>query len=193
MKTTIVMEEEKMNLKAKKFLMWLFLISSFMLFAALTSAFIVYTGGNPARGIKTLLPQAFIFSTAAIFLSSFTMHKAYLSSKKMQLQQQKMFLGITIFLGVVFFVLQFAAWRTLVEQGVYFVNFNASESFIYVFTGAHMVHIFAGLVMLILALAAVIKGIPQVRNIFKMEMASIFWHFLDILWIYLYVFLLLNQ
>lgn len=193
MKTTLVMEEEKMNLKAKKFLMWLFLISSFMLFAALTSAFIVYTGGNPARGIKSLLPQAFIYSSAAIVLSSITMHIAYLSAKKMQLRKQKMYLMLTILLGIVFFVLQLLSWRTLVEQGIYFVNFNASQSFIYVFTGAHLVHIIAGLVMLGNALGGAVRGIPQVRNIFKMEMASIFWHFLDILWIYLYVFLLLNQ
>jgi cytochrome c oxidase subunit III len=193
MKTTLVMEEEKMNLKAKKFLMWLFLISSFMLFAALTSAFIVYTGGNPARGIKSLLPQAFIYSSVAIVLSSITMHTAYLSAKKMQLQKQKMYLLITIALGIVFFVMQLVSWRTLVDQGIYFVNFNASQSFIYVFTGAHLVHIIAGLLMLANAMFGAVKGIPQVRNIFKMEMASIFWHFLDILWIYLYVFLLLNQ
>lgn len=187
------MEEEKSNLKAKKFLMWLFLISSFMLFAALTSAFIVYTGGNPARGIKTLLPQAFIYSTCAIFLSSVTMHIAFLSGKKMQLNKQKLYLVITILLGVAFFVLQLSSWQTLINQGVYFVNFNASQSFIYVFTGAHLVHIAGGLLMLVNALFGVVRGIPQVRNVFKMELASIFWHFVDILWIYLYVFLLLNQ
>ena len=188
-----LMEEEKTNMKAKKFLMWLFLISSFMLFAALTSAFIVYTGGNPERGIKTYLPQAFIYSTAAIVLSSITMHIAYLSGKKMHLKKQQLYLTLTILLGIAFFVLQLQSWRTLIDQGVYFVNFNASQSFIYVFTGAHLVHIAGGLLMVANALIGGLRGIPQVRNIFRLEVTSIFWHFLDILWIYLYVFLLLNQ
>lgn len=193
MKHQLLVEEERTSFKAKKFLMWLFLISSFMLFAALTSAFIVYTGGDPNRGIKTYLPNAFIYSTACIVLSSITMHLAFLSGKKMQLDKQKLYLGLTIVLGVAFFVLQLQSWQTLVSQGVYFVNFNASQSFIYVFTGAHLVHIFGGLLMLVSALVGGIRRIPQVRNVFRLEMTSIFWHFVDILWIYLYVFLLLNQ
>ncbi|HEY1023722.1 MAG TPA: cytochrome c oxidase subunit 3 [Sphingobacteriaceae bacterium] len=193
MKQPFLIEEEKTNLRAKKFLMWLFLISSFMLFAALTSAFIVYTGGDPNRGIKTYLPNAFIFSTAAIFLSSITMHLAFLSGKKMQLDRQKLYLVITILLGIVFFVLQVMSWQALIKQGIYFVNFNASQSFIYVFTGAHLVHILGGLIMLAGALLGGIRQIPQVRNVFRLEITSIFWHFVDILWIYLYVFLLLNQ
>ncbi|HXI00985.1 MAG TPA: cytochrome c oxidase subunit 3 [Sphingobacteriaceae bacterium] len=186
-------EQDKSNLRAKKFLMWLFVISSFMLFAALTSGFIVYAAGSPERGLKTLLPNGFIYSTAVIILSSVTMHLAYTSAKKLQFNKQKLYLVLTILLGVLFFFLQLLAWKTLIKQGIYFVNFNASQSFVYVFTGAHLVHIFAGLLMLINSLSGVIKNIPQIRNLFRLEVTSIFWHFIDILWIYLYVFLLLNQ
>jgi cytochrome c oxidase subunit III len=186
-------EQDKSNLKAKKFLMWLFIISSFMLFAALTSGYIVYTAGSPERGLKTLLPNVFIYSTAAIILSSLTMHLAYKSAKRLKFDKQKLYLLLTIVLGIIFFALQIVAWRTLIERGVYFVNFNASQSFVYVFTGAHLAHILAGLIMLISALVGVMKNIPQTRNLFRLEITSIFWHFIDILWIYLYVFLLLNQ
>ncbi len=186
-------EQDKQNLKAKKFLMWLFIISSFMMFAALTSGFIVYTAGSAERGLKVILPQAFKYSSAVIIISSITMHLAYLSAKRLQFGKQKLYLGITIFLGFLFFYLQLSAWRTLTEQGVYFVNYNASQSFIYIFSGAHLVHIFAGISMLFYALAGVWRNIPQVRNLFRLEVTSIFWHFIDILWIYLYVFLLLNQ
>ncbi|MEO8794275.1 MAG: cytochrome c oxidase subunit 3 [Daejeonella sp.] len=186
-------EQDKQNLKAKKFLMWLFIISSFMMFAALTSGFIVYTAGSAERGLKVILPQAFKYSSAVIIISSITMHLAYLSAKRLQFGKQKMYLGITIFLGFLFFYLQLSAWKTLTEQGVYFVNYNASQSFIYIFSGAHLVHIFAGILMLFFALAGVLRNIPQVRNLFRLEVTSIFWHFIDILWIYLYVFLLLNQ
>lgn len=186
-------EQDKINFKAKKFLVWLFVISSFMLFAALTSGFIVYTGGSVARGLKIILPQAFKLSTLLIVLSSITMHMAYLSAKRLQLKQQKMYLLLTMGLGIGFFVLQLSAWQTLIGQGIYFVNPNASQSFIYVFTGAHLVHVFAGLMIILTAWLGALKNIPQANNLFRLETASIFWHFIDILWIYLYVFLLLNQ
>lgn len=185
--------QDMQSLKARKFLMWLFVISSFMMFAALTSGFIVYTEGNAERGIKVLLPKAFIYSTIIIFVSSITMHMAYLSGKKLDFGKQKLYTVLTIILGVAFFVSQYSAWAVLTASGAYFVNYNASQSFIYVFTGAHLLHIFAGIIMLIYSLIGKMKDIPQVRNLFRLEVTSIFWHFIDILWIYLYVFLLLNQ
>jgi cytochrome c oxidase subunit 3 len=185
--------EDRLNLKAKKFLMWLFIIASFMMFAALTSGFIVYTEGNIERGIKVLLPKAFMYSSVIIILSSLTAHMAYLSAKGLQFAKQKLYIGITILLGIAFFYSQYQAWQALYNSGAYFVNYNASQSFIYVFSGAHLIHVLVGLFFLLYALLGVFRNVPQVRNVFRMEIASIFWHFLDILWIYLYVFLLLNQ
>ncbi len=190
---TNTIEQDKSNLKAKKFLVWLFIISSFMLFAALTSGFIVYTAGSVERGIKISLPQAFIWSTALIFISSITMHMAYLSAKRLQFQKQQQYLLLTVALGLAFFGLQLYSWKYLIEQGIYFVNPNASQSFLYIFTGAHLVHVFAGIIMVLNAWYGKLKNIPQLNNLFRLEVTSIFWHFIDILWIYLYVFLLLNQ
>jgi cytochrome c oxidase subunit 3 len=185
--------DEVQNFKARKFLMWLFIISSFMMFAALTSGFIVYTEGNAERGIKVLLPKAFIYSTVIIIISSVTMHLAYLSAKKLEFGKQKLYTILTILLGVAFFFSQYSAWKVLTDAGAYFVNYNASQSFIYVFTGAHLLHIFAGILMLLYSLIGKVRNIPQVRNLFRVEVTALFWHFIDILWIYLYVFLLLNQ
>ena len=193
MNMTQVTDQDKLNLKARKFLVWLFIISSFMLFAGLTSGFIVYTAESAARGLKIILPQAFMYSTALIIISSITMHMAYLSGKRLQFNKQKLHLVLTILLGVVFFLIQLSTWRWLIAQGVYFVNYNASQSFLYVFIGAHLLHVIAGIIMLMYALIGPMKNIPQVRNLFRLEVTSIFWHFIDILWIYLYVFLLLNQ
>ncbi len=190
---TNTIEQDKSNLKAKKFLVWLFIISSFMLFAALTSGFIVYTAGSVERGIKISLPQAFIWSTALIFISSITMHLAYLSAKRLQFQKQQQYLLLTVALGLAFFGLQLYSWKYLIDQGIYFVNPNASQSFLYIFTGAHLVHVFAGIIMVLNAWYGKLKNIPQLNNLFRLEVTSIFWHFIDILWIYLYVFLLLNQ
>ncbi len=186
-------EQDRLKLRAKKFMMWLFLASSFIYFAGLTSGFIVYTAGDPSRGIKTILPKMFQYSTLAIIISSITMHMAYLAGKRLQYSKQRLYLIVTILLGITFFVLQINAWGTLVNQGIPFVNPNASQSFIYVFTGSHLIHIFAGVMMLLNTLIGNMRRVPQIRNMFRLEITSIFWHFLDILWIYLYVFLLLNQ
>ena len=186
-------EQDKVNLGAKKFLVWLFIVSSFIFFAGLTSGYIVYTAGDPSRGLKMILPDTFIYSTVAIVLSSITMHLAYLAGKKLQYDKQKLFIVATIILSLLFFALQVSTWKTFVAQGIYFVNPNASLSFVYIFIGAHLLHIFAGILMLINVYIGRVKNIPQVLNMFRLETTSIFWHFIDILWIYLYVFLLLNQ
>ncbi|RYY08185.1 MAG: heme-copper oxidase subunit III [Sphingobacteriaceae bacterium] len=188
-----IIDKEKLNLQPQKFNMWLFIITSFMLFAALTSGFIVYTQGSIDKGIKIILPHAFIYSTIVIILSSGTMYLAFRAAKQLQLVRQQQFLWLTLILGIAFFAIQFYAWSILVNMGVYLVNPNASQSFIYIFTGVHLVHILIGLMMVINSLVGSYKNLPQVKTVFRLEMTSIFWHFVDILWIYLYVFLLLNQ
>lgn len=188
-----VLDKEKLNLQPKKFNMWLFMITSFMLFAAFTSGFIVYTQGSANKGIKIVLPHAFIYSTIVILLSSGTMYLAFRSAKQLQFNKQRQFLWLTFLLGIAFFSIQFYAWSVLVKMGVYLINPNASQSFIYIFTGVHLVHILAGLILVISSLVSSYKNILPVKKLFQLEMASIFWHFVDILWIYLYVFLLLNQ
>lgn len=185
--------KERLNLQPKKFSMWLFIITSFMLFAAFTSGFIVYTQGSVNKGIKIVLPHAFIFSTIVIIVSSATMYLAFRAAKQLQFEKQRQFLWLTLVLGVSFFCLQFYAWSILVNMGVYLINPNASQSFIYIFTGVHLVHILAGLILVVNSLVGSYRNSPPVKNLFRLEMTSIFWHFVDILWIYLYVFLLLNQ
>jgi cytochrome c oxidase subunit 3 len=181
------------ELKAKKFALWLFIIASFMIFASLSSGFIVYTASGIDKGLKVILPNAFILSTVLIVVSSISMHLAFRAAKRSDYAKQKLFLLVTILLGVGFFFSQFHAWNVLIDQGVYFVNYNASQSFIYVFTGFHLAHIIAGVIVLLIVLLHKLGKLTQARNIFRMELAALFWHFLDILWIYIYVFLLLNQ
>ncbi|MDB5155940.1 MAG: cytochrome oxidase subunit, partial [Mucilaginibacter sp.] len=184
---------DKLNLAPKKFNMWIFIFTSFMFFAALTSGFIVYSGGT-GHGIHIKLPNAFIYSTASIILSSITMYLASSAAKGLQFAKQRMYLSLTIALGVIFFFIQIYAWYVLVNKmGIYFSNPNASQSFIYVFTGMHLLHILAGIMLLGNTLWRSYRNVPQVKNLFNMQMSSIFWHFVDIIWIYLYVFLLLNQ
>jgi cytochrome c oxidase subunit 3 len=188
-----IQQEDKLNLGAKKFAMWIFVFVSFMLFAAFTSGFIVYSGGA-GHGLNVQIPQAFLYSTLVIIASSITMFISARAAKRLQIEKQRLFLWFTVLLGIAFFALQiYACYVLTYKMQIYFTDPNASRSFVFVFCGIHLLHVLAGLLVLINALAASYRNIPQVKNIFKMEMASIFWHFLDIMWIYLYVFLLLNQ
>ncbi len=188
-----IQQEEKINLNAKKFNMWIFIFTSFMFFAALTSGFIVYIGGRGGRALGMQLPNAFMYSTAVIALSSVTMFMASLAAKRLQFARQRLFLWLTILLGAIFFAIQVIGWGQLVKADAFLVNTNASISFVYIFTGTHLLHIVAGLALLGFALFRTYRNVPQVKNLYNMQMSSIFWHFVDIIWIYLYVFLLLNQ
>ncbi|MBP3943124.1 cytochrome c oxidase subunit 3 [Sphingobacteriaceae bacterium WQ 2009] len=179
--------------KAQKFNLWLGLIGMFMMFAALSSGYIVYTASGIDKGLKTTLPNTFILSTLAIVVSSITIQLAFNAAKKKDKPKQKLFLLITMVLGIVFFASQIHSWNVLSERGIFFVSNNASQSFLYIFTGMHLAHIIAGLIVLARAYFGVSSDIPAEKSYFRIELANIFWHFLDILWIYIYVFLLLNQ
>jgi cytochrome c oxidase subunit 3 len=192
MMAQIQQEKDRLNLAPKKFVMWLFVFASFMIFAAFTSGFIVYVGGK-GHGINVLLPSVFKYSTAVIIISSITLFLASRAAKRLEFAKQRLLLWVTFALGIIFCVIQLDGWYILTKTGIYFVNPNAARSFIYILTGVHMLHIFAGLLFLIGALITSYRNKPQAINLYRMEISSIFWHFLDIIWIYLYVFLLLNQ
>jgi len=188
-----IQQEDRVNLGAKKFNMWIFIFTSFMFFAALSSGFIVYSGGR-GHGLNVRLPQAFLYSTVIIVLSSITLFMASKAAKELQFARQRLLLWVTFLLGIIFLVMQtYACYILTYVDEIYFTDSNASHTFIYVFCGTHLLHILAALLVVLNTIVATYKNIPQVKNLFKMEMTSIFWHFLDIIWIYLYVFLLLNQ
>jgi cytochrome c oxidase subunit III len=193
MMAQIQQDKDRLNLAPKKFVMWLFVFASFMIFAAFTSGFIVYAGGR-GHGINVILPDVFKYSTAVIIISSITLFLASRAAKKLEVARQRLFLWLTFALGMLFCAIQLYGWYILTNKmGIYFVNPNAARSFIYILTGVHMLHIFAGLCFLLGALITSYRNKPQAINLYRMEISSIFWHFLDIIWIYLYVFLLLNQ
>jgi cytochrome c oxidase subunit 3 len=188
-----IQREDRVNLGAKKFSMWIFIFTSFMFFAALSSGFIVYSGGR-GHGLDVIMPRAFLYSTIVIICSSITLFIASRAAKQLQFAKQRLFLWLTFFLGIAFFAVQiYACYVLTYKMGIYFTDSNASHTFIYVFCGMHLLHIIAALLVVLSTIISTYRNIPQVRNLFKMEMASIFWHFLGIIWIYLYVFLLLNQ
>src|SRR3546814_18576967 len=103
------------------------MIGMFMMFASLSSGFIVYTAGGVDRGIKTILPDAFIYSTLLIVASSVTMQLAYTAAKKTRFAQQKIMLVATRLLGLGFFAIKVYAWGILTSRGVVFGNNKGSR------------------------------------------------------------------
>jgi cytochrome c oxidase subunit 3 len=187
----IVEEANKpLAMHPKKFALWIFIASVLMIFAALTSAYIVrQADGN---WMMFDLPDSFWITSAIILVSSGTMHWAYWAAKKDNLAATKLAISITSVLGLAFLIGQYVAWGDLVERNVYFVG-NPSGSFVYVLSGLHGLHIVGGVIFLLVVLVATFRFKVHSKSLDQIEMCATYWHFLDGLWLYLFVFLLLNR
>lgn len=185
-------QEANSNYKAKKFIIWLFVVSSTIMFAGWTSYYIVFAASK-SKGHGLVLPDMFLYSTAVLLISSICLFLAARALRNGQVSTQKTFLWATLLLGIVFGYLQVEAWVSLYQSGAFLVNNNAAISLIYIVSGIHLLHILAGLLLILSTLLGAYGKISIERLQFRMEVSSIFWHFIDILWIYLYVFLLLNS
>ena len=170
-----------------KFTLWLFIVSIVMLFASQTSAYLVRRGeGN---WMEFDIPSIFKYSTAILLISSLTMHWALKEARRDNFKQLRLAISITFALGIVFLATQFEGWRQLVDANVYFVG-NPSGSFVYVFTALHGFHLITGLIVLVSVLVASFRMNVHSKRLRRIEICATYWHFLDLLWIYLYVFLL---
>lgn len=179
-----------LSMHPKKFALWLFIVSIVMLFAALTSAYIVKQSDGNWLSID--LPGIFAVNTVIIAISSLTMHLAYLAAKKDALDKVKWMLSITVILGLLFLVGQYISWSELVKNDVYFVSNYVSGSFIYIFTGLHGLHLISGIIFLLITFISSLKSEIHSKKLVRIEMCMTYWHFLGGLWLYLYLFLLFN-
>lgn len=183
----------------KKFALWLFIVSIIMIFAAFSSAYMV----RRAEGnwLEFELPPVFWISTAIIVASSITMQWAHFSAKKNNIAGLKIGMVLTVLLGTAFLVSQWGAWQFLVENNIFFGGnasdnpypANPSGSFLYVLTGVHAFHLVTGLVFLLIITGAAFQYKIHSKSMARIDMCATYWHFLDLLWIYLFVFLLVNH
>lgn len=187
-----IVEEVKrpLSMHPKKFALWLFIITVIMIFAALTSAYIV----RQAEGnwLSFELPIELWVTTGIILVSSVTMQWAYIAAKKDEIGQVKTALVATTVLGVAFLIGQIYSWGVLVDHNVFFVG-NPSGSFLYVLTGLHGLHLVSGIIFLIIVLISTFNYKVHAKKLTQIQMCTTYWHFLDALWIYLFIFLLLNH
>ncbi len=182
--------DKPLRMHPKVFILWLFIVSVIMIFAALTSAYIVRQGEGNWYMFE--LPDVFYYSSVVILLSSATMQWAVASAKKDKIGKLKLAISLTAVLGFAFLVMQFYGWVALVGIDVYFVG-NPSGSFVYVLTGLHGLHLVSGVIYLFVVLVQSFIYKVHAKKMTNLEMCATYWHFLDALWIYLFVFLLMNR
>ena len=183
----LVLENSKPKIPTSKVLLWLGIASIVMLFAGLTSGYMV----RQAEGnwLHIVVPRAFYFSTAFILLSSLTFQSAIQSAKKNNYGSVKFLLIVTLGLGLAFVFCQFLGYNSLVNQGIYFTGGNAAGSFFYAITGLHLAHLAGGIISLMIVTGKSIMEKYNAENYLGMQLSSTYWHFLDGLWIYLFLFL----
>jgi cytochrome c oxidase subunit 3 len=175
--------------RSKKQMMWFAIASLVMMFAGLTSAYVVSSSRRDWVDIE--MPNEFFYSTGVILLSSLTLWLAKSLIKKGDKSAAMIFTVVTFVLGTIFVIMQFMGFDTIISMGYRFTGAasNVNASFIYVIVAAHLAHIVAGLLALLVMTVQTLRGKYTKENLLGFELGSIFWHFVDVLWIYLLLFL----
>ena len=186
--STVAMEKKSTKIHPHKFTLWVGIGSILMMFAGLTSAYIVKR--NQANWQTFNLPVAFWYSTTVIILSSLTLMMAANSFKKRMMSRYRLLMGVTLLLGSVFIALQVVGFQQLWDLGITLQG-NVSYSFLYVIVGLHAAHVVGGVIALIVMCLQAFRSSVRNYSIIPVELMNTYWHFVDILWVYLLVFLLM--
>ena len=185
--STVAMQQRN-KIHPHKFTLWVGIGSLLMMFAGFTSAYIVKR--NQANWQTFDLPSFFWYSTVAILLSSVTIYLAQRAFKQREMKKYRRLLTATVILGVLFIVFQVVGFQQLWAKGIT-LQANVSFSFMYVIVIMHAAHVFGGLVALLVIFAKAFSKKIRIYNSVPVELVSTYWHFVDILWIYLLVFLIM--
>lgn len=195
MTTTMTAEEHKSRTaRSYKLLLMFAMISMIMMFAGLTSAFVV--SKSRADWLKDFqLPTAFYYSTLVIIGCSITFHMAKKAIQKDKQQATTTFLLATLVLGILFVVLQFVGFGQIVSSGYYFTGAESSitTTFLYIVTVVHLLHLAGGLIALFIIIFKQFKNKYNSTQTLGIELGAMYWHFLDLLWVYLFLFLFFFQ
>lgn len=193
--STLSVKKRTSSIHPKKFGLWLALGSIVMMFAGLTSAFIV----RQAQGNWTpyKLPELFWVSSIVIILSSITLIVAERAIKKDNSALYRQMIGLTFLLGIGFGVLQYLGWQALAGYGIILEGNDPSGAFLYVISGIHVLHVVGGLVFLAIFFFKTFEKKDAVKQLIEdmkpekflgIELLSTYWHFVGVLWLYLFFF-----
>ena len=181
--------EEKKS-RAKRMMLWFGIISLVMSFAGWTSAYVVSSTREDWLN-DFQLPNAFLISVFVIIISSFTFILAKKAIKNNNIKQTTFLLLLTFALGIVFIFNQFNGFQQIVSSGYNFTGptSNVTMSYIYLIAMVHILHVVAALISLMVVIVNHFRGKYSSENYLGLDLSATFWHFVDILWIYLFLFL----
>lgn len=184
----MIVTQQRNRIHPHKFTMWIAIGSIVMMFAGLTSAYLVKSGATGWVGMA--LPTAFKISTALILLSSVTIYLAQKNFKAREMVKSRALLLITLALGIAFVVFQWIGFKEMWNHQIR-MNGAGKGQFAYVIFGLHALHVLGGIVALCILVIKQYLGKIRNYNSTSIEVMSTYWHFVDFLWIYLLVFFIL--
>ena len=183
-------EHEERTARSYKLILLFAMVSMFMMFAGITSAFVV--SKSRADWLKDFqLPTAFYISTAVILSCSITFHLAKKAIQKDNRNATTSFLLATLALGILFVILQFVGFSQIVDNGYFFTGSASTitTTFLYIVTIVHLAHLLGGLISLLIIIYNHFKQKYNSTQTLGIELGAMYWHFLDFLWVYLFLFL----
>lgn len=187
----MIEQKPRRGIYAPLFALWTALGSIAMMFGALTSAYLVrQAAGN---WLEFRIPDVFYYSTVIILISSLTLHGSYWAFRKGKESLYKVLLPLSLVLGIMFIVMQYQGWNALYSIGVV-LDGNPGGSFFYVISGIHAAHVIGGLFAITVAVAHAFTLTYKVteKRRRRFQLVVHYWHFVDFLWLYLFLFLLIQ-
>ena len=179
--------DQRKKIHPHKFTLWIAIGSIIMMFAGLTSAYIVK---KDQPGWTTLvMPSIFWYSTGTILLSSLTMQMAIKAFRDRRMPAYRRLITLTTLLGILFIVLQWIGFNTIWNSGITLSGSGAGQ-FLYVIAGLHAVHVLGGVIALLVLFFRAFRARLRSYDAVPQEIMGTYWHFVDLLWIYLFVFFL---
>lgn len=187
---TALKEQRK---KAAKPLLFISIAGLAMMFAGLTSGYVVSRTSQIAEGdwLEFALPKIFYASTAIVVLISFFLHFALVSIKNDNVRRSNLLLALATILGMTFVAFQLMGWSELRDAGIYFTGegSNTAGSWVYVITLLHLLHLVAGIIVLIVTCVKSNLGQYSNQDYLGIDLCATYWHFVDVLWVFLFIFL----
>jgi cytochrome c oxidase subunit III len=180
--------EQRSKIHPHKFTLWVAIGSILMMFAGMTSAYIVKRSQSNWALVE--IPFIFWVSTIVIVVSSGSIYLALRAFRERDMLRYRSMLGITAILGVAFLILQIIGFASYGQQEIRLVGAgsNASYSFLLAITALHGLHVLGGVVTLIIIYIRSRSSKRRNYSAIPIEVASTYWHFVDLLWLYLFVF-----
>jgi cytochrome c oxidase subunit 3 len=175
------------------------MVSIIILFFSLSFLYLLRKSGANWNNFR--LPDIFWVSTVIILFSSGTLYSSIVAFKKDKFTAYKWLTGLTLLLGVAFISTQIMGWRQLFDTGIAMHN-SVAGAFLYTLSGLHILHILGGIIYLAIIFSSALKRVTYVDAFvysvnpptrLRLQLVSIYWHFIDALWIYLFIFLLYHH